>query len=78
MKKDLNIWASSPAQEVPSSIFKEEKRHYVDAGFDINSPFLPLLRKERDIDILLSLDFSMTDPFEVILGFFLINQNGVY
>lgn len=65
MKKDLNIVPSSPAKEVSPSIFKEEKRSYADAGLDINSPFLPLLRKERHIDILLSLDFSETDPFEV-------------
>ncbi|KAK7124536.1 hypothetical protein R3I94_018794 [Phoxinus phoxinus] len=62
-----NFLYNMAVKKVPSSILKEEKRRYVDAGFDINSPFLPLLRKERDIDILLSLDFSETDPFESLI-----------
>ncbi|XP_048058392.1 cytosolic phospholipase A2 gamma-like isoform X4 [Megalobrama amblycephala] len=62
-----NFLYNMAAEEVSPSILKEEKRHYVDAGIDINSPFLPVLRKERHIDIILSLDFSETDPFKSLI-----------
>ncbi|ROL45812.1 Cytosolic phospholipase A2 gamma [Anabarilius grahami] len=62
-----NFLYNMAAEEVSPSILKEEKRHYVDAGIDNNSPFLPVLRKERHIDIILSLDFSETDPFKSLI-----------
>ncbi|XP_048058386.1 cytosolic phospholipase A2 gamma-like isoform X2 [Megalobrama amblycephala] len=62
-----NFLCNMTAEEVSPSILKEEKRHYVDAGIDNNSPFLPLLRKERHIDVILSLDFSETDPFKSLI-----------
>uniref|UniRef100_A0A671LUK6 PLA2c domain-containing protein n=1 Tax=Sinocyclocheilus anshuiensis TaxID=1608454 RepID=A0A671LUK6_9TELE len=50
--------------EVSPSVCRETIRQYVDAGIAINSPFLPLLRRERHIDLIVSLDFSENDPFE--------------
>uniref|UniRef100_A0A672PPJ2 PLA2c domain-containing protein n=1 Tax=Sinocyclocheilus grahami TaxID=75366 RepID=A0A672PPJ2_SINGR len=50
--------------EVSPSVCGETIRQYVDAGIAINSPFLPLLRRERHIDLIVSLDFSENDPFE--------------
>ena len=45
----------------------------VDGGLAFNSPFPPLLRPERDVDIFLSFDFSkrkedLEFPFEVNLS----------
>uniref|UniRef100_A0A673M0N4 PLA2c domain-containing protein n=1 Tax=Sinocyclocheilus rhinocerous TaxID=307959 RepID=A0A673M0N4_9TELE len=57
-------------------LYNMEKRRYIDAGIANNSPFfLPLLRKERHIDLIVSLDFSENDPFEVeqLHTVFLIN-----
>ncbi|XP_056336049.1 cytosolic phospholipase A2 gamma [Danio aesculapii] len=47
-----------------SRICKHELRHYADGGIVINSPFLPVLRKERHIDLIISHDFNEDDPFE--------------
>ena len=43
----------------------------IDAGLMFNSPYPPLLRKERSVDIILSFDFSAREtdeerPFKVI------------
>ena len=44
----------------------------IDAGLLFNSPYPPLLRKERSVDVLLSFDFSAREsdeerPFKVII-----------
>ena len=44
----------------------------IDAGLMFNSPYPPLLRKERSVDIILSFDFSAREtdeerPFKVIV-----------
>uniref|UniRef100_A0A4W5L2T0 PLA2c domain-containing protein n=1 Tax=Hucho hucho TaxID=62062 RepID=A0A4W5L2T0_9TELE len=49
---------------VPSSMASKEKIHLVDAGLKINSPYPPVLRTSRDVDLIISLDFSAGDPFE--------------
>lgn len=60
------IWPLLSAPEVSPCILKEETRHYEDAGIFINSPYFSVLRKERHIDLIISLDFSDDDPFEVL------------
>uniref|UniRef100_A0A4W5L3G3 PLA2c domain-containing protein n=1 Tax=Hucho hucho TaxID=62062 RepID=A0A4W5L3G3_9TELE len=51
---------------VPSSMASKEKIHLVDAGLKINSPYPPVLRTSRDVDLIISLDFSAGDPFETV------------
>ncbi|XP_055757066.1 cytosolic phospholipase A2 gamma-like [Salvelinus fontinalis] len=51
---------------VPSSMASKEKIHLVDAGLKINSPYPPVLRKSREVDLIISLDFSAGDPFETV------------
>uniref|UniRef100_A0A3B4BM66 Phospholipase A2, group IVC (cytosolic, calcium-independent) n=1 Tax=Pygocentrus nattereri TaxID=42514 RepID=A0A3B4BM66_PYGNA len=41
-------------------------RDYIDAGVLHNSPYFSVLRKERDIDLIISLDFSAGDPFQTV------------
>ncbi|XP_030644474.1 cytosolic phospholipase A2 gamma-like [Chanos chanos] len=54
-------------EEVHPSVLNEKERYYIDAGLLINSPYFPMLRKERDIDLIISLDFSAGDPMETVL-----------
>ncbi|XP_016407168.1 cytosolic phospholipase A2 gamma isoform X2 [Sinocyclocheilus rhinocerous] len=61
---DLQTSWNLTSAEVSPSVCLETIRQYVDAGIAINSPFLPLLRRERHIDLIVSLDFSENDPFE--------------
>uniref|UniRef100_A0A4W5LDE8 PLA2c domain-containing protein n=1 Tax=Hucho hucho TaxID=62062 RepID=A0A4W5LDE8_9TELE len=53
---------------VPSSMASKEKIHLVDAGLKINSPYPPVLRTSRDVDLIISLDFSEGDPFETVFS----------
>ncbi|XP_051526381.1 cytosolic phospholipase A2 gamma isoform X2 [Myxocyprinus asiaticus] len=54
-------------EDISPHILKKETRHYEDAGIFINSPFFSVLRKERHIDLIISLDFSDDDPFETVV-----------
>uniref|UniRef100_A0A8C7K054 Cytosolic phospholipase A2 zeta n=1 Tax=Oncorhynchus kisutch TaxID=8019 RepID=A0A8C7K054_ONCKI len=56
----LNITDAS----VPESMRLKDKIHLVDAGLKINSPYPPVLRTSRKVDLIISLDFSAGDPFE--------------
>ncbi|XP_071233886.1 cytosolic phospholipase A2 gamma-like [Salvelinus alpinus] len=53
---------------VPSSMASKEKIHLVDAGLKINSPYPPILRTSREVDLIISLDFSEGDPFETVFS----------
>ncbi len=53
---------------VPAALLQNETRDYIDAGLLNNSPYCSVLRKERDIDLIISLDFSHGDPFMVGLA----------
>ncbi|XP_029610728.1 cytosolic phospholipase A2 gamma-like [Salmo trutta] len=46
----------------------KEKIHLVDAGLKINSPYPPVLRTSREVDLIISLDFSEGDPFETVFS----------
>uniref|UniRef100_A0A671L3F0 Cytosolic phospholipase A2 gamma-like n=1 Tax=Sinocyclocheilus anshuiensis TaxID=1608454 RepID=A0A671L3F0_9TELE len=49
-----------------SNLNKSETRDYEDAGLLLNSPFFSVLRKERNTDLIISLDFSKSDPFTTV------------
>ncbi|XP_052454730.1 cytosolic phospholipase A2 gamma-like [Carassius gibelio] len=51
---------------VPSTLLKSETRDYEDAGLLLNSPYFSVLRKERNVDLIISLDFSEGDPFMTV------------
>ncbi|KAM7165265.1 cytosolic phospholipase A2 zeta-like isoform 3-T3 [Macrochelys suwanniensis] len=44
----------------------EESLYLVDGGFSINSPFPLVLQPERDVDVILSFNYSWDAPFEVL------------
>ncbi|NWU91202.1 PA24F phospholipase, partial [Upupa epops] len=44
----------------------EESLYLVDGGFSINSPFPLVLQPERDVDVIMSFNFSWEAPFEVL------------
>lgn len=51
---------------------RKKKVHLVDAGLTFNSPFPPMLRPQRAVDLIISFDFSKrpgedVDPFKVEL-----------
>ncbi|XP_030644476.1 cytosolic phospholipase A2 gamma-like [Chanos chanos] len=54
-------------EDVHPSVLTEKERYYEDAGLLINSPYFPMLREERDIDLIISLDFSAGDPMETVV-----------
>ncbi|XP_072530832.1 cytosolic phospholipase A2 gamma-like [Salminus brasiliensis] len=52
---------------VDPSVLNAAKREYEDAGLLNNSPYVSVLRKERDIDLIISFDFSAGNPFETVV-----------
>ncbi|ROL53843.1 Cytosolic phospholipase A2 gamma [Anabarilius grahami] len=71
---DLWIWGRNynflhhmKDEAVPSTLLETETRDYEDGGLLLNSPYFSVLRKERDIDLIISLDFSDDlDPFTTV------------
>uniref|UniRef100_A0A8C1NPW4 PLA2c domain-containing protein n=1 Tax=Cyprinus carpio TaxID=7962 RepID=A0A8C1NPW4_CYPCA len=53
-------------ESIPSTLLKSETRDYEDTGLFMNSPYFSVLRKERNIDLIISLDFSDGDPFMTV------------
>ncbi|XP_057175852.1 cytosolic phospholipase A2 gamma-like isoform X1 [Triplophysa rosa] len=49
---------------VRAAILKSETRDYEDAGIALNSPYISVLRQERGVDLIISLDFGY--PFETV------------
>lgn len=39
--------------------------HLIDAGLFLDSPYPSVLREARDVDVIVSFDFSEDDPFGV-------------
>ncbi len=65
---------------MPAALLESKTRDYEDAALKLNSPYFSALRKERDIDLIISLDFSEGDPFMVLYAFLkhtLINVKGI-
>ncbi len=50
---------------MPAALLQKETRDFIDAGLLINSPYFSVLRKKRNIDLIIALDFSDGDPFTV-------------
>uniref|UniRef100_A0A8C1WLR1 PLA2c domain-containing protein n=1 Tax=Cyprinus carpio TaxID=7962 RepID=A0A8C1WLR1_CYPCA len=53
-------------EAVPAALLESETRDYIDAGLLLNSPYFSVLREERDIDLIISLDFSESDSFTTV------------
>ncbi|XP_062842984.1 cytosolic phospholipase A2 gamma-like [Trichomycterus rosablanca] len=56
-----NFLDEMTVKDVDPSVLKSTKREYEDAGLLLNSPYFSVLRKERKIDLIISLDFSEDD-----------------
>ncbi|XP_076866602.1 cytosolic phospholipase A2 gamma-like isoform X2 [Brachyhypopomus gauderio] len=61
-----NFLYNMEVPDVNPSILKSETRQYIDAGLLENSPYFSVLRTERNIDLIISLDFSDGDPFKTV------------
>ncbi|XP_048042751.1 cytosolic phospholipase A2 gamma-like isoform X1 [Megalobrama amblycephala] len=61
--RNHNFLHNVTGEAVPSILQETETRDYEDAGLLLNSPYFSVLRKERHIDLIISLDFSEGDPF---------------
>uniref|UniRef100_A0A3B4BQ92 Phospholipase A2, group IVC (cytosolic, calcium-independent) n=1 Tax=Pygocentrus nattereri TaxID=42514 RepID=A0A3B4BQ92_PYGNA len=57
----------SSVESADSSVSQSKTREYEDSGLLLNSPYFSVLRKERDIDLIISLDFSEGDPFKTVV-----------
>uniref|UniRef100_A0A3B4BQA4 Phospholipase A2, group IVC (cytosolic, calcium-independent) n=1 Tax=Pygocentrus nattereri TaxID=42514 RepID=A0A3B4BQA4_PYGNA len=54
-------------ESADSSVSQSKTREYEDSGLLLNSPYFSVLRKEQDIDLIISLDFSEGDPFKTVV-----------
>ncbi|KAG1937818.1 cytosolic phospholipase A2 gamma-like [Pimephales promelas] len=54
------------AEAVPAALLESEMRDFEDAGLLLNSPYFSVLRKERNTELIISLDFSDGDPFTTV------------
>ncbi|XP_067296450.1 cytosolic phospholipase A2 gamma-like isoform X2 [Pseudorasbora parva] len=53
-------------EAVSAAFLESETRDFEDAGLLLNSPYFSVLREERNIDLIISLDFSDGDPFMTV------------
>ncbi|KAJ3608603.1 hypothetical protein NHX12_023135 [Muraenolepis orangiensis] len=76
VKKMLNslwIWGTNynylfnmSAPHLDKELLKSETSHFEDAGLLVNSPYMSVLRAEREIDLIISFDFSEGDAMETV------------
>uniref|UniRef100_A0A671L8W3 Cytosolic phospholipase A2 zeta-like n=1 Tax=Sinocyclocheilus anshuiensis TaxID=1608454 RepID=A0A671L8W3_9TELE len=66
--RKYNFLHNMTDEAVHSTLRQSETRDYIDAGLLQNSPYFSVLREERDIDLIISLDFSDGDPFMTVTG----------
>ncbi|XP_040455941.1 cytosolic phospholipase A2 zeta [Falco naumanni] len=65
--KKFVAWRGTHLDAFPNQLTPmEESLYLVDGGFSINSPFPLVLQPERDVDVILSFNFSWEAPFEVL------------
>ncbi|KAL1273591.1 hypothetical protein QQF64_026405 [Cirrhinus molitorella] len=64
--RNYNFLHNMTDESVPAALLQKEMRDYIDAGLLINSPYFSVLRKERNIDLIIALDFSDGDPFTTV------------
>ncbi|KAL1273585.1 hypothetical protein QQF64_026399 [Cirrhinus molitorella] len=63
---DQSIRTNLKDKMVPAALLESETRDYEDAGLLNNSPYFSVLREERHVDLIISLDFSESDPFSTV------------
>uniref|UniRef100_A0A8C5R4M6 Phospholipase A2 group IVF n=1 Tax=Leptobrachium leishanense TaxID=445787 RepID=A0A8C5R4M6_9ANUR len=60
-------WKGNHLDAFPNQLTPmEENLYLVDGGFSINSPFPLVLQPERDVDVILSFNYSWNAPFNVL------------
>ncbi|KAJ6667287.1 hypothetical protein lerEdw1_017265 [Lerista edwardsae] len=65
--KKFVVWKGKHLDAFPNMLTPmEESLYLVDGGFSINSPFPLVLQPERDVDVILSFNYSWEAPFEVL------------
>uniref|UniRef100_A0A672TQG3 Phospholipase A2 n=1 Tax=Strigops habroptila TaxID=2489341 RepID=A0A672TQG3_STRHB len=65
--KKFVAWRGTHLDAFPNQLTPmEENLYLVDGGFSINSPFPLVLQPERDVDVILSFNYSWEAPFEVL------------
>ncbi|XP_059404963.1 cytosolic phospholipase A2 gamma-like [Carassius carassius] len=64
--RKYNFLHNMTDEAVNSTLLQSETRDYIDAGMLLNSPYFSVLREDRHIDLIISLDFSDGDPFMTI------------
>ncbi|NXL29381.1 PA24F phospholipase, partial [Glaucidium brasilianum] len=65
--KKFVAWRGTHLDAFPNQLTPmEESLYLVDGGFSINSPFPLVLQPERDVDVIMSFNFSWEAPFEVL------------
>ncbi|XP_036419153.1 cytosolic phospholipase A2 gamma-like [Colossoma macropomum] len=64
--KTYNFLNEMSVKDVDPSVLLSETREYEDTAAILNAPYFSFLRKERDIDLIISLDFSEKDPFKTV------------
>ncbi|XP_061467300.1 cytosolic phospholipase A2 zeta-like [Rhineura floridana] len=61
------VWKGTHLDAFPNMLTPvEENLYLVDGGFSINSPFPVVVHPERDVDVILSFNYSWEAPFEVL------------
>ncbi|KAJ3609392.1 hypothetical protein NHX12_023915 [Muraenolepis orangiensis] len=73
MLNSLSIWGTNynflydmSAPGLDKELLKSESSHFEDAGLLVNSPYMSVLRAEREIDLIISFDFNEGDPMETV------------
>ncbi|XP_073696286.1 cytosolic phospholipase A2 gamma-like [Garra rufa] len=64
--RNYNFLHKMTDEAVPVALLESKARDYEDAGLLNNSPYFSVLREERNIDLIISLDFSNGDPFMTV------------
>ncbi|XP_069805361.1 cytosolic phospholipase A2 zeta isoform X2 [Dendropsophus ebraccatus] len=65
--REFVAWKGNHLDAFPNELTPmEENLYLVDGGFSINSPFPVVLQSERDVDVILSFNYSWQAPFEVL------------
>ncbi|KAM4662825.1 cytosolic phospholipase A2 zeta isoform 2-T2 [Discoglossus pictus] len=65
--REFVTWKGNHPDAFPNHLTPmEESLYLVDGGFSINSPFPLVLQPERDVDVILSFNYSWDAPFEVL------------
>uniref|UniRef100_A0A8C5F8W2 PLA2c domain-containing protein n=1 Tax=Gadus morhua TaxID=8049 RepID=A0A8C5F8W2_GADMO len=63
---NYNYLHSVNAPHIDQRLLQSETTHFEDAGLLVNSPYMSALRAEREIDLIISFDFSAGSPMETL------------